>query len=473
MMMSKKTKIVATLGPASSGPAAVQALIEAGVDVFRINMSHGSNDEHSRRIKEVRRVAKRSGKPVGVLLDLSGPKIRTGDFKTEHIELIKGENCVLTTKHIIGTAEYFSVSYKNLPHEVGPGSRILLDDGRLVLEVVRTTQVDIVAKVLSGGVIKGRRGVNVPGATLSIDCLTEKDRADLLLAKKYPVDFVALSFVRRAGDVRELRRIMKQNKIRAALIAKIETTEAAENVEDILGEADGLMIARGDLAVELSPEKVPLVQKRAISLANVAGKPVITATQMLDSMVLAEAPTRAEVSDVANAILDGTDALMLSNETAIGAHPVRAVGVMVRVAHAIESDYLHRDIHVKRRGRALGEITDAVTASAVLAAESLRASAIVALTQSGRTARMLSRHKPEQLIVACTPQERTSRALSLVFGVLPVCVRLPSRFVRMLSTMKGVLLKKNLCAKGDRVIVVCGLPFGKAIETNLSLVEKI
>lgn len=471
--MIKKTKIVATLGPASGDEKIVRKLIEAGVDVFRLNLSHGSHEEHIARAETVRKVAKSMGQSIGIFIDLCGPKIRTGDFEGGLTTLIPGSPFLLTTRAIPGSASEASVSYKRLPKEVHAGCHILLDDGRRSLLVKSVKGEDIICEVLVGGEVKSRRGVNVPDATLSIDCLTEKDRKDLFIAKKIPVDFVALSFVRRASDVLELKALLKKMNIEAGVIAKIETAEAVKHLSEIVDVTDALMVARGDLAVEFSPEEVPLVQKKAIELMNTLGKPVITATQMLDSMVSAPVPTRAEVSDIANAILDGTDAIMLSNESAVGAYPIEAVKVMSRIALRVESDYLHRTIHESKRTKAAEVVTDAVTASAVLTAEALNVNSIVALTLSGRVARMLSRHKPSQIIYALSPRERTTSSLKLSFGVVPVHIPKNERFSDALSLIRKLFVKNKWAKRGDRTVVVCGFPFEKTTEANLTVVEKI
>lgn len=471
--MIKKTKIVATLGPASGDPKTVQKLIEAGVDVFRLNLSHGSHEEHIARAKTVRKVAESLGQPIGIFIDLCGPKIRTGDFEGGFTNLVAGTPFLLTTRPVVGNSSQVSVSYKRLPKEVSAGCHILLDDGRRSLLVKSVKGEDIMCEVEVGGEVKNRRGVNVPDATLSIDCLTEKDRKDLFIAKKIPVDFVALSFVRRASDVLELKTLLKKMNITAGVIAKIETAEAVKYLSEIVEVTDALMVARGDLAVEFSPEEVPLVQKKAIELMNSFGKPVITATQMLDSMVSAPVPTRAEVSDIANAILDGTDAVMLSNESAVGAYPIEAVKVMSRVALRVESDYLHRTIHMSKRKLATEVVTDAVTASAVLTAEALKVNSIVALTMSGRVARMLSRHKPGQIIYALSPNERTASALKLSFGVVPIHIKKSKHFSEALALIRTLFVARKWGKRGDRTVVVCGFPFEKTTEANLTVVEKI
>jgi pyruvate kinase len=472
-MVYKKTKIVATLGPASEEAGKVASLIKSGVDVFRLNFSHGDHAEHGKRFKTVRQVSEKLQIPTAILADLQGPKIRIGDFAAGTVKLTPGKKCVLTSEKCDSDENRMSVSYSKLPDEVKKGDIILLDDGRRRLLVSSVKGKDITCIVEVGGEIKGRRGLSVPTASLSISSMSDKDKMDLEFALKQGADIIALSFVRKAKDVEELRAIIKRSKSNAAIVSKIETREAIENIDEIIKVSDGIMVARGDLAVETSPEEVPLFQKTIIEKANRAGKPVITATQMLESMSEAPVPTRAEVSDVANAILDGTDAIMLSAETSLGKFPEEAVSVMSRVAEHVEKDYLHRKSALGRRGDTNGEITDSVTQSAVLAAESLNAKAIVALTMSGRTARMISRHKPEQEIFAFTPNQIAEKQLQLSFGVRPFHIKSPDHIDDVLVLIRKHLTSRGFGKRGDKVVVVCGLPFGKSIDTNMVLVETL
>jgi pyruvate kinase len=471
----KKTKIVATIGPASEGEATLQSMMEAGLDVVRLNFSHGDHVEQGNRVIRVRRVAKRIGRDIAILQDLCGPKIRLGDFSTPTITLIPGEQFTLTTKECVGDVTRSFISYKYLPKEVKPGDPIMLNDGkqRLVVESIKGT--DVVCRVEVGGEMKGRRGVNIPTGCQSIDCLTEKDRFDVTFGLKHKVDFFALSFVRKASDVHELRTILNTAKSTAGIIAKIETPQAVKDIDAIIEASDGIMVARGDLAVEMSPEQVPIIQKMIIKKCNCAGKPVITATQMLESMTRATIPTRAEVSDVANAILDGTDAVMLSEETAVGVNPLEVIKVMARVAGHVEGDLLHRELLTRRRASQgiSGVVTDAVTSSAVHAAEAVGAHAIVALTLTGSTARMLSRHKPYQSVIALSPSDVVCRKLALSFAIRPMHIKKPKRLDDALEIVRRHFIKQGIGKSGESVVVVSGQPFGKAVGTNTILVERL
>ena len=337
--MLKKTKIVCTIGPATESEDILEKLLNAGMDVMRLNFSHGDFEEHGNRINNLRKVIKKTGKIVGILQDLAGPKIRIGNFINEKIVLKEGNTFTLTIDDIEGDEERVHINYKHLPEEVKEGHIIYLHDGKKKLQVIEVNGNDVVCKILVGGEIKGKRGVNLPDSDISISCITEKDKKDLEFGIEQDVDFIALSFVRKPEDIDELRTILNNANSKAKIIAKIETPQAVKNIDEIIERADGIMVARGDLAIEIPAEKVPFVQKEIIRKCNNAGKPVITATQMLESMIHSHVPTRAEVSDVANAILDGTDAIMLSEETTLGGDPVEAVAVMARVAKEIEENY--------------------------------------------------------------------------------------------------------------------------------------
>ncbi len=475
---NKKTKVVATIGPASSDEKTLRALVDAGMSVARINFSHGDFAEHAPKVKRVRAISKAYNMPIAILQDLGGPKIRTGDFATENgcVVLKKGARFTFTTKKIAGDANGVSISYLQLPNEVQKGNRVLIDDGRKELVVVHTTKTDIVCRVVVGGEIKGRRGISVPEAKLSISSLTAKDKRDLAFAKKYDVDYVALSFVRRVSDVEELRRLLKKQKTNAKIIAKIETREAIENLEEIIHATDAVMVARGDLAVEIGNEQVPLIQKRIIRMCNRLGKPVITATQMLESMIGANVPTRAEVSDVANAILDGTDAVMLSEETALGAYPVASVQVMRAVANDIEKEKYNNHSHSGascERGNVACAKDDIVSEAAVAMAAQCRAKAIIALTESGKTARLLSRFKPRQPIIAFTPNQKTYNQLSLSANCFGMNI-FPFEYISDIRDKIGEILKKErVLKKGDTVVITAGIPFRKVGSTNTIMLYTI
>jgi pyruvate kinase len=473
MKIEKKTKIVATIGPATESEEMLSKLFFAGLDVVRLNFSHGDHGEHQKRVDLARKISKKIGKNIAILQDLSGPKIRIGDFATERIYLKEGDFFTLTTEKIIGDEKRVYVNYPNLPKEVSVGGFVLLDDGKKKLQIVDIKGNDVKCVVVVGGDTKGRRGVNLPGAYLKISSITEKDKKDFQFCVKNKVDFVALSFVRRPEDVIELRDMIKKSKLDTGIISKIETPEAVENIDKIIELSDGVMVARGDLSIEVPAEKVPLIQKMIIRKCNDAGKPVITATQMLESMIHSPVPTRAEVSDIANAIFDGTDAIMLSEETTLGKFPLEAVNVMARVAIEVEHDHCERfDIETKVNGGM--DIVNSITSSVVKTAHDVDAKLIFALTETGFSARMVSRHKPASLIMALSPNEKTCKKLSLSFGCYPVCIK---RFVTLSDAfdfVRAFCLKNKLAKKGDKVVVVAGTPFNKkGVKTNMLLVEVI
>jgi len=472
-MNSKKTKIVATIGPATSSEEMLEKLFIAGVNVVRLNFSHGDFAEHQPKVDRTRKIAKKLGMPVAVLQDLSGPKIRIGDFYQERVDLTAGDEFVLTTETIVGDEHKASINYPKLPAEVKEGSVIFLDDGKKKLIVKSIKGKEIYCEIVIGGNTKGRRGVNVPGAYLSIDSLTEKDRADLLFGIENKVDFMAISFVRRAEDINELREILKKHKAGdIKIIAKIETEEALENLDEIIMASDGIMVARGDLAIEIPAEDVPVAQKDIIRKCNEVGKPVITATQMLESMIKSPVPTRAEVGDIANAIFDGTDAVMLSEETTLGEFPIQAVEVMTRVAVRVEQEIDHASVlqnsHLTRKS-----ITDSFSYGAVNRAHEIGASAIVALSKSGDTARMVSRYRPHKPFIALTPAEKTYNQLALSYGVRPVLTEQFSSLPSMVKKSKEILLAQDLVGPADTFLIVAGLPFGQSGSTNLLLAERI
>jgi len=469
-MQPKRTKIVATIGPKTEDEKTMTALAKAGMDVIRLNFSHGDFLEHGKRIETARKISKKIGRPIGILQDLAGPKIRIGEFYKERVMLKKGSTFTLTTKKIVGDETKAFVNYARLPREVKKGGTILLDDGKKRLEVIRTTPTSVVCKVIVGGETKGRRGVNVPGAYLKISSITEKDKRDLVFGISHKVDFVALSFVRSPKDVKDLRALLLKHKSDAHIISKIETQEAVENIDEIIALSDGIMVARGDLAIEVPAQDVPLHQKMIIAKCNAAGKPVITATQMLESMIHTPVPTRAEVSDVANSILDGTDAVMLSEETTLGAHPIQAVTMMADVARRVE--------HMPRHGNNPLEndhcgVADAITEAVVRAAREVDAKAIVALTESGFTARQVSRWRPSQPIIVMTPNQRTRAKVTLSYGCIPVGIRGFQYVGQVMDEVKKYVMKQKIAEKGDRVVIAAGVPFGKTGGTNMVLVHTV
>jgi pyruvate kinase len=468
----KRTKIVATIGPATESSEMLSVLMKAGLNVCRLNMSHGNHSEHKSRIKTIRTQSVKDGIRVAILQDLSGPKIRIGDFDTETITLLPGNFFTLTTKKIIGSEKKVSVSYSKLPKEVKKGMYLMLNDGRQKLEVVKVDGDEIKTKIIIGGVIKGRRGVNVPGAYLSLSSITEKDREDIVFGMKENVDMMALSFVRTPEDVLALRDILKKGKKDIAIISKIETQEAVDNIDEIIRLSDAVMVARGDLAIEIGASHVPVVQKMIIKKCNAMGVPVIVATQMLESMISSPVPTRAEVSDIANSIFDGTDAIMLSEETTLGKFPVEAVTVMTHVAQEVEAS-MYADGFFRSKDSLDDSSADAVSHSVVCTARDLNAKAIIALTQSGGTARLITRHKSPQYVLACSPHERVLNRLMLSFGCVPVLIPELKNLESALSVVKKEVKKIMNLKNGDVVIVSAGVPFGKPGSTNMMIVETI
>ncbi|MBI5306446.1 pyruvate kinase [Candidatus Wolfebacteria bacterium] len=468
--MFKKTKIVATIGPATENKQTMERLVKAGMDVARLNFSHGSYIEHQNRIDLTREISGKTGKPIAVLQDLSGPKIRIGDFYKESIVLKNGQEFILTTGNCVGDEDKVFINYKNLPKEIKAGATILLNDGKNELRVKKISGNDIYCRVVVGGEIKGRRGVNFPGSYLKISSLTEKDKEDIKFGVKNKVDFMAVSFVRVSGDVLELKNILRKAKTDIKIIAKIETQEAVENIDEIINIADGVMVARGDLAVEIGAERVPILQKLIIKKCNNIGKPVIIATQMLESMIKNSVPTRAEVNDIANAILDGADAVMLSEETTLGNHPVEAVEVMARVAKHTEDNFNYEEV-LKHNYLIQKNITDSVSYAVASVAHNVGAKAIVALTESGFTARMVSRYKPKQPVLALTPVLKTYNRLALNFGCYPQLIEPFNDIMEVIETAKKTVISEKIAKKGDKIVISAGVPFKKTGATNLLIVK--
>ena len=418
-----KTKVVCTIGPASDTPQTIRELISSGMRIARLNFSHGTHSDHGKKIHTIRKIAEDLGKPVAILQDLGGPKIRVGHIPDPGVRIEPGQAIILTTQTVEGSKQRISVSYPLLNEEVKAGDRILLADGFLELRVRSVNGFEIHCKVITGGVLTSHKGINLPTGTISMPSMTDKDREDLHFGLSHDVDYIALSFVRTAADIRNIKEIIRQENKNTPVIAKIEKHEAIDHYEDILIAADAIMVARGDLGVEIPLEEVPGIQKRLIQRANASGKPVIIATQMLRSMVDSPRPTRAEASDVANAVLDGTDAVMLSEETATGNYPVQAVRYMVRIIAEAEKTFPH-DRYLKMMPEK--EISDSVTYAACVLADHLDAAAILAPTQSGRTAGHLSRFRPGQPIIAYTPNPTTMRRLSLFRGIYPRLIQNPN-----------------------------------------------
>ncbi len=470
----KKTKIVATIGPATSSQEQLEKLLKAGLNVMRLNFSHGDFAEHQEKVDNGRKASQKTGYPLAYLQDLGGPKIRIGEFATEsgRVTIKKGQTFTLTTKNVKGDETIAYVNYKKLPKEIKVGHTVMLDDGKKRMTVTKVQGEDIVCKVEVGGELKGRRGVNLPDTDISMSSLTPKDKKDLEFGLANNVDFFALSFVRRPKDVLDLRKILDAAGSKAHIISKIETPQAVENVDEIIAISDGIMVARGDLAVEVPAEKVPLIQKMLIKKCNEVGKPVITATQMLESMISSPVPTRAEVSDVANAILDGTDAIMLSEETTLGQYPVEAVSLMTRVAEHVEEDFV-KEVFFRDHVKEKTTVADAMTLSAVKNAMKLDAKYIISITSSGYNARVLSRHKPTTPVIVLTPNEITFQQLQLSWGCHPILIKEHKSIKDTSVLIRDVLTKEKLAKKGDRVLVSTSMPFGETHEPNLMFVETL
>lgn len=471
--MNAKTKIVATLGPSSCDVPTIEKMLQAGLSVARINMSHGDFESHGKSIKNARAAAKNTKRPLAILQDLSGPKIRIGDFDTETVTLEDGKSLILTTEKCVGTVDRVHVNYAKLPEEVTAGMAIYLNDGKQKLQVDAIEGAEIHTTIIHGGTIRGRRGVNIPDADLSISSLTPKDRKDLVFGLEQNVDFVTLSFVRNAADIHLLRKLInKDGKRNIMIVAKIETKFAIENIDEIIEATDAVMVARGDLAIEMPPEKVPLLQKQIIHAANIAGKPVITATQMLDSMRTETTPTRAEVSDIANAIIDGTDAIMLSDETAVGKHPVRPIEVMTRVACEVESDpfFIERQWEWDFMPTCTYE---AVGQSIATTAATINAKAIVTFSESGYTARTVARYRPRLPILVLTPHISTFNQSLLTYACEPVLIKKVKTLADAQKLARTTLTARHMAAKGDVFVLGAGVPFGTAGATNMMLVEHV
>jgi pyruvate kinase len=461
------TKIVTTLGPATDNPELIRKLIEAGVDVFRLNASHGTQEEHGNRIRWVREIATEMGVHSGILLDLQGPKIRLGTFRNGGCRLEQGRQFSLTSEDVEGSCERASTTYKGFVRDLRTGNRILLADGTVELRVVDKTETDVVCEVVRGGHISDRQGINLPGADVSAASLSKKDISDLRFGLEAGVDMVALSFVRKRDDVLRLRVYLEDADAHVSIIAKIEKPEAWHNLDAILDETDGVMVARGDLGVEMALERVPFVQKSIIERARKHGKFVITATQMLESMVSAAVPTRAEVSDVANAIYDGTDAVMLSAETSIGRYPVEAAAMMGRIAMEAEDSVRHHGFReLARREGTTPSYAETMADVAYRCASLQGAVAIVVFTASGSSARLVAKYRPPVPIYAFTHSEAVARQLSVIYGIVPMLVPNPADTDEMVKVIDHILLGQSLVKPRDNVVFMAGQPIGHPGTTN-------
>lgn len=471
----RKTKIVCTIGPSSDSPEMLRKMIQAGMNVARLNFAHGELYEHAERIRRIREAAKELNQYVAVLLDIKGPEIRIGKIASDYAELVQGEAVVLTTEEVLGTKDRIHVTYKQLPQDVKLGSIILIDDGLVRLEVVKAEGTEITCLIKNGGKLKQRKGVNVPGVKTSLPGVTEKDVRHIKFGIEQDIDIIAQSFVRKAEDILEIKHILSEHKAgHIQVIAKIENDEGVENLDAILSVADGLMVARGDLGVDLPVEDVPLVQKDMIKKCNLAGKPVITATHMLESMQLNPRPTRAEAGDVANAIFDGTDSVMLSGESAAGKYPLESVETMARIAARAESVLGHYGRCSCKDEEAATNVTGAIGEAVARTALVLSAKAILALTESGFTARMIAKHKPAAPVFAVSTKESVLYALSLTWGVTPL-LRSESATSTDAAVAAAVELAKSAgyVQDGDLVVITAGVPAGCTGTTNLLRVHQV
>ena len=469
----RKTKIVCTMGPNLFEKHLIAPLMKAGMNVARFNFSHGTYETHQHYYDEVCRIRDELGLPVATMLDTKGPEIRVRSFKNGHVTLQNGQLFTLTTDEVEGDEERVSITYKELPQDIAVGSSILIDDGLIGMQVERIDGADIVCRVLNGGVVSNNKGVNIPNAHLSMPFISEKDHQDILFAIKNGYDFIAASFTRCADDIMQIRHILQENNCHTInIIAKIENMEGVENIDEILRVVDGVMVARGDLGVEVPLEDVPSLQKKLIQRGIAAGKPVITATQMLDSMIKNPRPTRAEATDVANAIYDGTSAIMLSGESAVGAYPVEAVETMVRIALRAEADmdYIRR---FSRDTSASTDVTNAISHATVTSAHDLNASAIITVTKSGSTARILSRYRPACVIVGCTTEKHVWRQLALSWGTVPLMIAEESNTDDLFEHAVDAAVQNGLVHDGELVVLTAGVPLGISGTTNLMKVHVV
>ena len=471
----RKTKIVATLGPATDSPDILRELLKAGLDVARFNFSHGSHEEHLKRLTTFRAVCEETGATVAALADTKGPEVRLGTFDGGKVTLVAGNVFTLTTDDIIGDTTRVGISYANLPSEIGVGTRILLDDGLIELIVESITGMNIVTRINNGGVISDRKSLNVPSVNLDIPYICAKDRSDLRFIVENGYDIIAASFVRSASDIKlirdELYRIDSDNKIK--IIAKIENAEGVNNLESILIECDGIMVARGDLGVELEYEELPIVQKDMIKRTLGQGKPVITATQMLESMINNPRPTRAETSDVANAIYDGTSAIMLSGETAVGKHPVEALSAMSKIAERIEKAIDYHERFDREEFMSRSSITSAISHATVTTAHDLGASAILTVSISGKTAQNVAKFRPACPIIACTPEPMVRRQLKLNWGIVPLLTQEESDTTELFSHAVEAAQEAGCVKEGDLVVLTAGVPVGHSGTTNMLKVHVV
>ncbi len=468
----RRTKIICTIGPASESVERLRELMLAGMNVARFNFSHGTHEEQREKFRRVVQAREELGLPVATMLDTKGPEIRLRDFEGGRAELVSGQQFVLTTEEILGTAQRATISYKNLKDDIQVGTTILIDDGLIEMTVEEIAGEEIVCRVVNGGFVSNHKGVNVPGSVLSMPYISEVDREDILFGIETGYDILAASFVRCKEDILEVRRILEEHGCGMKVIAKIENMQGIQNLEEILSVSDGIMVARGDMGVEIPFEEVPVLQKKMIKLANEQGKHVITATQMLESMIKNPRPTRAETTDIANAIYDGTTAIMLSGESAAGKYPVEAVKTMAKIAESAEKDidYGARMQCDKCRER---DITTALAYATCTAARDLDAAAIITVTMSGFTAAAISRFKPQSHIIGCAVQERVCRQLNLLWGVTPLMIREEKNAETLFANAVEEARKAGHVKKGDIVVITAGVPLGMAGTTNMIHVVEV
>ena len=469
----RKTKIICTLGPSTDKDGVLRELIANGMNVARFNFSHGSHEEHKGRLDLLKSLREELGKPVAALLDTKGPEIRLKDFKNGTEMLEAGQTFTLTTRDVEGTKEICSITYKDLPQDVAPGGTIMLDDGLIKLQIQTVNDTDIVCTVLNNGKIKNKKGVNVPGVHLSMPYMSQRDKDDIIFGIEQGFDFIAASFVRTAQDVYEIRNLLNEYDSNIRIIAKIENREGVNNIDSILAAADAVMVARGDLGVEIDFTELPGIQKSVIDRSFSFGKPIVTATQMLDSMIVNPRPTRAEISDVANAIYDGTSAIMLSGETAAGAYPVEALKTMSAIAERTENEVHYRDNRLVDASNGQISVSDATAHAACLTAKDVNASAIVTVSESGNTARLLSKYRPAQPIIACVMNEQVQRQLAISWGITPLMMALAHSTDELIEMSTSLAKENGYLHDGELAVVTAGVPVGVSGTTNMIKIHMI
>ena len=471
----RKTKIICTLGPASSDEKTIEAMLKNGMNVARLNFSHGSHENHKKTIEMFRKVRDKLGLSAAVMLDTKGPEIRTGDVENGEIEIVTGKNITLTTEKVLGTVDKISITYEDLPRQLKKGNKVLLDDGKMVLSVIECSETEIQCFIENGGILRNKKGVNVPYIHLDMPYISKRDEEDIKFGIENDVDFIAASFVRCKEDVLELRNFVNYyGGHNIKIIAKIENNEGVEKFDEILKYSDGIMVARGDMGVEIDYERLPGIQKKFIKKCYSEGKIVITATQMLESMIKNYTPTRAEITDVANAVFDGTSALMLSGETAMGVHPERVVSVMAKIAKQAEFDAFEMDVyHGIKYKNDITDTTNAICDAACTTADDLKAKAVIAVTKSGQTARSVSKFRPRQIIVGATPEKKTYHQLSMSWGVSPVLALNQENADKLFVHSVDCAKKSGLVDEGDIVVITAGTPINIAGTTNTLRVQTV